>query len=101
MEISPEKVQVLSKYFPLGKLSIGKSKSNENLREYTKEKKDIPQQWVIGDLPTFVSSEPLGLFPISNFVHYKNIIYIQVGLQLLGHRLPWIRNNGISSWIPA
>ena len=39
MEISPEKVQVLSKYFPLGKLSIGKSKSNENLREYTKEKK--------------------------------------------------------------
>ena len=44
MEISPEKVQVLSKYFPLGKLSIGKSKSNENLREYTKEKKDIPQQ---------------------------------------------------------
>ena len=44
MEISPEKVQVFSKYFPLGKLSIGKSKSNENLREYTKEKKDIPQQ---------------------------------------------------------
>ena len=37
MEISPEKVQVLSKYFPLGKLSIGKSKSNENLREYTRE----------------------------------------------------------------
>ena len=39
MEISPEKVQVLSKYFPLGKLSIGKSKSNENMREYTKEEK--------------------------------------------------------------